>query len=208
MNYDWLYFLLKFFYIFLLALFHEYSHNRENLKVDVKQIIKDTVSEAILELKKQGFIKNNKQTAFQKTEQLLYNYMNFKQVIADKQKVIEQIKQEGIQKRSKSIVNFTGNYQLDTKNDFEKAEEQIEALENSIMITKRYIEIIDAALSKLEDDNYYDLIRLRYFEGKTREEIAEYFNVDVATVSRNKNRLINILKIHLFSDEVICEIFR
>lgn len=180
---------------------------KENLKVDVKQIIKDTVSEAILELKKQGFIKNNKQTAFQKTEQLLYNYMNFKQVIADKQRAIELIRQEGIQQRSKSIVNFTGSHQLDMRNDFEKAEEQIKALENSIRITKRYIEIIDAAIKKLEGDNYYDLIRLRYFEGKTREEIAEYFNVDVATVSRNKNRLINILKIHLFSDEVICELF-
>ena len=180
---------------------------KEDLKVDVEQIIKDTVSEAINELRKQGFIKNNKQTAFQKTEQLLYNYMNFKQVIADKQKAIEQIKQEGIQKRSKSIVNFTGNYQLDTRNDFEKAEEQIEALENSIMITKRYIEIIDAALSKIYNDKYYDLIRLRYFEGKTREEIAEYFDVDVATISRNKNRLINTLKIYLFSDEVIKEIF-
>ena len=180
---------------------------KRDLEVDIQNLI-DVVRELLIELKKKGFAKHNQQTAFQKTEQLLYNYMNFKQVIADKQKAIEQIKQEGIQKRSKSIVNFTGNYQLDTRNDFEKAEEQIEALENSIMITKRYIEIIDAALSKLEDDNYYDLIRLRYFEGKTREEIAEYFNVDVATVSRNKNRLINILKIHLFSDEVICEIFR
>lgn len=180
---------------------------KENLKVDVKQIIKDTVSEAILELKKQGFIKNNKQTAFQKTEQLLYNYMNFKQVITDKQRAIELIRQEGIQQRSKSIVNFTENHQLDTRNDFEKAEEQIEALENSIMITKRYIEIIDAALSKISNDKYYDLIRLRYFEGKTREEIAEYFNVDVATISRNKNRLINTLKIYLFSDEAIKEIF-
>ena len=184
---------------------------KEDLKVDIQNLI-DVVQELLIELKKKGFTKHSalryKQTAFQKTEQLLYNYMNFKQVIADKQKAIKQIKQEGIQKRSKSIVNFTGNYQLDTRNDFEKAEEQIEALENSIMITKRYIEIIDAALSKLENDNYYDLIRLRYFEGKTREEIAEYFNVDVATVSRNKNRLINILKIHLFSDEVICEIFR
>jgi len=180
---------------------------KDDLKADIQNLI-NVVQELLIELKKKGFIKHNKQTAFQKTEQLLYNYMNFKQVIVDKQKVIEQIKQEGIQKRSKSIVNFTGNYQLDTRNDFEKAEEQIEALENSIMITKRYIEIIDAALSKLEDDKYYDLIRLRYFEGKTREEIAEYFDVDVATVSRNKNRLINILKIHLFSDEVICEIFR
>ena len=180
---------------------------KEDLKVDIQNLI-DVVQELLIELKKKGFTKHNKQTAFQKTEQLLYNYMNFKQVIADKQRAIELIRQEGIQQRSKSIVNFTGNHQLDMRNDFEKAEEQIEALENSIMITKRYIAVIDDALSKISNDKYYDLIRLRYFEGKTREEIAEYFDVDVATVSRNKNRLINILKIYLFSDEVICEIFR
>lgn len=99
---------------------------KEDLKVDIQNLI-DVVQELLIELKKKSFTKYNKQTAFQKTEQLLYNYMNFKQVIADKQKAIEQIKQEGIQKRSKSIVNFTGNYQLDTRNNFEKAEEQIEA---------------------------------------------------------------------------------
>lgn len=179
---------------------------KEDLKVDIQNLI-DVVQELLIELKKKGFAKHNKQTAFQKTEQLLYNYMNFKQVIADKQKAIEQIKQEGIQKRSKSIVNFTGNYQLDTRNDFEKAEEQIEALENSIMITKRYIEIIDAALDMLKDDHYFDIIRMKYFEGKTREEIAEHFDVDVSTISRNKNRLINLLQIRLFSDEVIYQIF-
>ena len=176
-------------------------------QLDIQKIIKDTVSEMLFELKKQGLMKDTKHTPFQKTEQLLYNYMNFKQVIIDKQKHIDFIKENGIQKKSKSIVSYSGNYQLDTRNDFEKAEEQIEALENSILITKRYIAVIDDALSKLEDDKYYDLIRLRYFEGKTREEIAEYFDVDVATISRNKNRLINTLKIYLFSDEAIKEIF-
>jgi len=179
---------------------------KEDLKVDIQNLI-DVVQELLIELKKKDFIKHNKQTAFHKTEQLLYNYMNFKQVIADKQKHIDFIKENGIQKRSKSIVNFTGNHQVDTRSDDEKANEQIEALENSIMITKRYIAVIDDALSKISNDKYYDLIRLRYFEGKTREEIAEYFDVDVATISRNKNRLINTLKIYLFSDEVIKEIF-
>lgn len=177
------------------------------MREDIQKIIKDTVSEMIFELRKQGLMKNVKHNAFQKTEQLLYNYMNFKQVIVEKQSHIEFIKEAGIQKKSKSITSFAGNHQLDTRTDSDKADEQIEALENSIIITKRYIEVIDNAISRLEDDNYYDLIRLRYFEGKTREEIAAYFNVDVATISRNKNRLINTLKIYLFSDEVICEIF-
>ena len=179
---------------------------KEDLKVNIQNLI-DVVQELLIELKKKGFTKHNKQTAFQKTEQLLYNYMNFKQVIIDKQKHIDFIKENGIQKKSKSIVSYSGNHQVDTRTDDEKANEQIEALENSILITKRYIAVIDDALSKISNDKYYDLIRLRYFEGKTREEIAEYFDVDVATISRNKNRLINTLKIYLFSDEVIKEIF-
>jgi RNA polymerase sigma factor (sigma-70 family) len=176
-------------------------------QLDIQKIIKDTVSEMLFELKKQGLMKDTKHTPFQKTEQLLYNYMNFKQVIIDKQKHIDFIKENGIQKKSKSIVSYSGNHQVDTRTDDEKANEQIEALENSILITKRYIAVIDDALSKISNDKYYDLIRLRYFEGKTREEIAEYFDVDVATISRNKNRLINTLKIYLFSDEAIKEIF-
>jgi RNA polymerase sigma factor (sigma-70 family) len=176
-------------------------------QLDIQKIIKDTVSEMLFELKKQGLMKDTKHTPFQKTEQLLYNYMNFKQVIIDKQKHIDFIKENGIQKKSKSIVSYSGNHQVDTRTDDEKANEQIEALENSILIIKRYIAVIDDALSKISNDKYYDLIRLRYFEGKTREEIAEYFDVDVATISRNKNRLINTLKIYLFSDEAIKEIF-
>jgi len=41
----------------------------------------------------------------------------------------------------------------------------------------------------------------------SREEIAEELEVDVSTITRNKNRLINTLKISLFSDEVIYELF-
>ncbi|WP_066634487.1 hypothetical protein [Desulfolucanica intricata] len=60
----------------------------------MKENLIDVVQELLIELRKQGFMKNNKQTAFQKTEQLLYNYMNFKQVIADKQVEFE-IKRAG-----------------------------------------------------------------------------------------------------------------
>ena len=86
-------------------------------------------------------------------------------------------------------------------------EEKIEMIEFSISTTRNFIRIIDDAVAMLKDDYYYDLIRLRYFEGRTREEIAEHFDCDVTTVNRNKNRLINLLQIRLFSDEVIQQIF-
>lgn len=71
----------------------------------------------------------------------------------------------------------------------------------------KFINIIDKALSTIENDEYYEVITQFYFEGKTRENIAEYFECDVKTVTRNKSRLINKLKIILFSDKTIEELF-
>jgi len=47
---------------------------------------------------------------------------------------------------------------------------------------------------------------LKYFEDKTREEIAEELDCDVSTVSRNKSRLINKLLVRLFSDDALAEL--
>jgi RNA polymerase sigma factor (sigma-70 family) len=46
------------------------------------------------------------------------------------------------------------------------------------------------ALKQLSDDQYIDIIFLHYRDGKTLEWIAEYFEVDVSTIKRNKKRLI------------------
>lgn len=69
--------------------------------------------------------------------------------------------------------------------------------------TKKLIKRVDHALKDLETDKYYEIIRLFYFENKTREYIAEYFNTTTTTISRNKNRLVNRLKVKVFSDMVI-----
>lgn len=159
------------------------------------------------ELRRQGLLKDNKRTPFQKTEILLYNYNNFKAAIQDKYEQIEAIKKVGLPKRSTSITTFSSSPTYEIKTDSDKAEEKIEAIEQSIQVTKNFISVIDAALDMLKDDHYFDIIRMKYFEGKTREEIAEHFDVDVSTISRNKNRLINLLQIRLFSDEVIYQIF-
>lgn len=175
------------------------------MKIDIQRIIKDTCFEMTRQFKLQGLLLNTRISPYQKTEQLLYNYKNFKQVIEEKQNHISFIKEIGVQNKSKDITKFSGNSQFYST---DKAEEQIESLEYSIILTKQYIQIIDDALCKIDNDPYYDLIQLKYFENKTREELAEYFDVDVATVSRNKSRLINKLKIYIFPDEAIADIFK
>jgi RNA polymerase sigma factor (sigma-70 family) len=166
-----------------------------------------TATAVVLELKRQGLMKDNRQTPFQKTEQLLYNYTNFNDAINDKYEKIEEIKSEGLPKKSKGITSWGGNQTLDTSSESEKAEDKIKVIEDSIIITRKFIAIIDTALQKISDDPYFIIIRMKYFENRTREEIAEELEVDVSTITRNKNRLINTLKITLFSDEVIYELF-
>jgi len=174
---------------------------------DINKIIEKTVHAVVSELKTNGLLKDRRQTPFQKTETLLYNYTNFKEAVEDKYKQIETIQEEGVPKKSASITSFSGEQVTYVKSEAEKAEEMIYAIEQSIKVTSKFINVIDAALDSLSNDPYFEIIPMKYFEGKTREDIAGFFDCDVKTVSKNKNRLINKLQIRLFSDEFIYQIF-
>lgn len=170
--------------------------------------VKKAVAEAVCELKKQQLLVEGKQTPFQKTETLLFNYNNFVDAIKEKEEQIKELNQFGLNKKSNSVTSFSGNTGfIEVKSEAEKVEDKIELIESSIHTTKTFVRIIDDAIFSLKDDPYYDLISMRYFEGCSREEIAEHFDVDVRTVNRQKNRLVNLLQIKLFSDEVIQRMF-
>lgn len=73
--------------------------------------------------------------------------------------------------------------------------------------TVKLVAKVDAAFEKIHNDPYFDVIRMFYFEGYTREYIASRFGCTETTISRNKTRLLNELKPMLFSDDVIYELF-
>lgn len=102
-------------------------------------------------------------------------------------------------------MRISNNRTINNLTDAELAEKKIEEIEASIDKMIEYLDLIDEALEKISNDDYFDIIRMKYFEGKTHEEIAEYLNVDVSTVSRNKKRLINKLAIYLFPDDSMIE---
>lgn len=174
----------------------------------IDHTVKKAASETVAELKRQNLIVEGKQTPFQKTETLLFNYNNFVAAIKDKEEQIREIREVGVAKKSAAFTTYSGNEgYVEVQSEIEKVEEKIERIESSIKTTKNFIRIIDNAIDMLKDDPYYELIELRYFKGQSREDIATHFNCDVKTVTRNKNRLINLLQIMLFSDEVIQQIF-
>lgn len=174
----------------------------------IQYTVEKTINQSIIELKRQNLIAEGKQTPFQKTETLLFNYNNFQAAVKDKEDQINELKEYGLKKKSTSVTSYMGHSGLiEVKSEQEKIEDRIEVIEMSMQVTKNFINIIDDAIESLTDDPYYDLIAMRYFQGCSREEIAEHFDCDVSTVNRNKNRLINLLQIRLFSDEVIQRIF-
>ncbi|MDF2839943.1 MAG: phage transcriptional activator, RinA family [Clostridia bacterium] len=183
------------------------NSSKVSLSAIINRTSEQTAEKVILELKRRGLMKKNNQTAFQKTEQLLYNYKNFKNAIVLKEEEIEIIKKHGLPERSKSIVVLTGNNGINTDSVMEKVEDKINSISESILVTKRFLNIIDCALMEIKNDDYYKLIELKYFEGNTHEEIAYVFSKDVSTITRNKNKLVNKLKIILFSDDVVHEIY-
>ena len=175
------------------------------IPVDIEQIVKELVEQKTVdalykELKKQNMLKTNKQTAFQKTETLLYNYPKFQNVLKSKLADIEMIEKEGVSKKSKSFIQWSAGNNYDSSNEYEKSLDAIDKIKASIVQIESYIYQIDQALAAINDDPYYELIAMKYFEEQSREDLAYYFDCDVRTTDRHKNRLVNILQIRLFTD--------
>lgn len=181
-----------------------------NIEEVIKAVAEQTAKHTVLELRKQGMMKDDKQTPYQKTETLLYNYNSFLAAIEDKEEEINEIRVTGLKKRCNSVIPNPGSGTIvrETKTEQQKIDEKIADIEASISVTMRCIDIIDEQLEQLRNSEvYFELIPLKYFQGKTYEEIAEYFHCDVRTVYRQKKNLINKLQIRLFSDDVINQIF-
>lgn len=99
-------------------------------------------------------------------------------------------------KKTEEILRNYNKYKLAVSND-----------PDNTLKTQKLIKIIDNALKSIESDPYYSVIEMIFFEHQTREKIAEFYNVEPRTITRNKNRLVNELKTILFSDDVIIELF-
>lgn len=71
--------------------------------------------------------------------------------------------------------------------------------------SKELFRKLEAILETLQDDFYFDIIPLIFFKKQSRETVAEHFDVNCRTITRNKNRLVNQIRIALFTDDYIAE---
>jgi hypothetical protein len=151
--------------------------------------------------------KKTEKTAYQKTEQLLFNYNGFKKIVAERQQEIIDLRTHGVPQKSGSIVQYGGN--SGTVHGLVLEEESVEAavrtVERSVQGTVQAIALIDKCMLALKDDPYYKILEMRYFEGRTQEDIALCFGCSQVTISNNKSRLVRELAMRIFPNQVIDE---
>lgn len=163
---------------------------------------KEGARSAIKELKKQGI---KRMDTFKKTEYILKNYNEIRKAVADRKEHISEISQYGIQKKSSSITSYPGGTRKN-EDDYEKADMQIEELQQENATTIKLIEKVDSILEELSNEPYFKVIEMYYMQRKKYEVIAGELGVSVATVSAAKRNLVDKIRVRLFTDELIKEI--
>ena len=126
---------------------------------------------------------------FKATEKRLYAYPVLQAKIKDDEEMLEEIEQYGLRGRSKSITRFIkSGIRLEPD---EIKEAVMLDLRATIDGDKYEISRIDKAIEQIADDEYRDIIRYKYFEQKSEDEIADLMHCAPRTVRAHKSRLVD-----------------
>ncbi len=168
----------------------------------------EIVKKVLEELKNKKLLKNPK-SSYKSTEKILYSLNVLPEAIKLIDEEVKKLEEEakGISiptaKSNSLILNERNNTYVYGE---ETLETRISELKQISVKAKSQIRLVKSALKKIENDKYYDIIPMYYFEEKTIEEIAEECEWAVGTVSKHKKRLMNDLKVYVFPDTFIEEL--
>ena len=168
----------------------------------------EIVKKVLEELKNKKLLKNPK-SSYKSTEKILYSLNVLPEAIKLIDEEVKKLEEEakGIAiptaKSNSLILNERNNTYVYGD---ETLETRISELKQISVKAKSQIRLVKSALKKIENDKYYDIIPMYYFEEKTIEEIAEECEWAVGTVSKHKKRMMNDLKVYVFPDTFIEEL--
>ena len=177
-----------------------------------KELITQITNIVLDNLNSRGIISASSQT-FKNTETILYNINKMKSSITDKEDEINELKTIGLKNRSKSITTFTGQITNINKDEEEIIEEYISNIRKEIFKIKLLLDHIMRAISKFSNDEWYDIITYKYIDNLGIDEIVKAYEkkgikTNPSSISRNKNRLINELRISLFASDFLVELLK
>ncbi len=170
--------------------------NLEEKKIIVNQVIKEIEGKKIIK------------SSYRATEKLLYSYPKLPESISFMKKEISRLKKElSLMPKKGTSKTIVINEQ---KNNYFYGDDTLEIrlseLKQVVAKVESQIRLIKNALSKISNDEYYEIITKYYFDRCTLEELAEYFDTSNVTIIKHKKALINELKVYLFPSEFISEL--
>lgn len=162
----------------------------KNPKPTLEEIITRTVAATRLSCAREP------RDVFKATEKRLYAYPVLQAKKKDDEETLEEISKYGLHERSKSITRFI-------KSGVRLTPEEIRAaviidLEAAIAADQHELSRIERAMEQIADDEYRDIVRYKYFEQKTDEEIADLMHCAPRTVRTHKSRLVGRLSVFLY----------
>lgn len=163
------------------------------------EIINTAVERALQAGRKQQVVEAK--DTFKATEKRLYALPILILKVEEAEAWIEDIKVSGPHERSKSIVRF--NSPGITLSDEQIVDSQILNKRAEIEIDEQEIQTMQRALGIIRDDEYYEVIPMKYFDKRGDDEIAEELYCDASTVRRNKSRLIREMSVYLYGAAVV-----
>lgn len=119
-----------------------------------------------------------KRRSMDKVEQLLYNYTKFK---------------NSLEYKLKKLKTATG-------------EEEKQQLYKAIVNTKLCVNMIEYALGRIKEEPFSVIIKLKYIEGKRPGEVAALLDLRPERLLRHTNKLLDLIRLHMFPDEYMMEL--
>lgn len=182
----------------------ESNINQENTNESLENTI---VKKVLEELKERKLLKTR--SSYKSTEKILFCLNALPEAI----KLIDEEVKE-LEKESKKITKPTSKSNKLVLNEKEGKyiyrdevlETRISDLKQISIKAKSQIRLVKKALRKIENEKYYAIIPNYYFNNKKIPVIAEENNWSVGSVSENKKKLINKLKILIFPDTFLDEL--
>lgn len=180
----------------------------DTLKELIASVVKETITQLGLVSANSTLVSDpNKKSAYAKTESLLYNYRGFQRIVQERMKEIEELRTYGVPQKAASFefvphTNVVSGIVLPE----EAVEDAIRNVQASVQDTVQAIALIDKCMAALKGDPYYPILEMRYFEGRTQEDIALELKCSQKTISQNKSRLVRELAMRLFPNQVINEL--
>lgn len=130
-----------------------------------------------------------KEITVKELENILYNFKKINRDIDEKREFLQEIEKYGMPKKSGSITSYTAAM-YERLDDEDKKAEMVKKIRTEMDHTQDLLLRILEAIESIRYDEYFDIIRLRYFDRVAMLSIRDRLGISKSAVYRHKDRLV------------------